>query len=519
VKKWFVLHPFAMALFPILFLFAQNAQQMELQEIFYPALLVLSVTLVVFTVLTFLTKSSNRGALITTVALGFFFSFGQLTVLLDGVKTGLGFIDRHHEGTISWLIGLPCFVIVILIWRSRGNFNRLTPILNKVVLLLVLVQLILGGYTVVSRPSIEQKQTATIESKDHVNSSSPNIFYIILDGYGRQDILKELYNYDNSGFLDFLREKGFYVADSSRSNYSQTLQSLVTTMNMNYLDSLAPMVTSSEDRIVLVHLLKNNEVMNFLRAKKYQIVGFSTGYNFTEPVTADIVLSPEGDVSEFGDLLLKTTPMPFYAKKLVSAFDHDRNRVRYALAKMPRIDEAVDPFFVFAHIIAPHPPFLYDAHGNEYERWWMHNHSDGSHYFRDGGTKEEYVNGYRNQVVKITELIKYCIQEILERYKDNPPVIIIQGDHGPGSRLNWGSSAKTYLPERFSILNAIYLPGVDSFPFYQSITPVNTFRIILNEYFNADLELLADSSYFSVWKFPYNFENVTDRLNKAESGQ
>ncbi len=37
-----------------------------------------------------------------------------------------------------------------------------------------------------------------------------DIYFIVLDGYGRSDVLKEFYEYDNSDFLRGLKEKGFY---------------------------------------------------------------------------------------------------------------------------------------------------------------------------------------------------------------------------------------------------------------------------------------------------------------------
>jgi hypothetical protein len=70
----------------------------------------------------------------------------------------------------------------------------------------------------------------------------PDIYYIILDGHARSDILAELYGYDNNWFVDSLRQRGFYVADRSRTNYAQTYLSLASTLNMTYLDSLAQAV-------------------------------------------------------------------------------------------------------------------------------------------------------------------------------------------------------------------------------------------------------------------------------------
>ena len=63
-----------------------------------------------------------------------------------------------------------------------------------------------------------------------------------------------------------------------------------------------------------------------------------------------------------------------------------------------------------------------------------------------------------------------------------------------------------------SILNAYYLPDQNTELIYDSITPVNSFRLILNAYFNANYELLEDKSYFSDYGQPYNFTDVTKIL-------
>jgi hypothetical protein len=66
------------------------------------------------------------------------------------------------------------------------------------------------------------------------------------------------------------------------------------------------------------------------------------------------------------------------------------------------------------------------------------------------------------------------------------------------------------LRESISILNAYYLPGVDSSQLYDSISPVNTFRLIFNTYFGEDYELLDDRTYYSPYWQPYDFYDVTE---------
>jgi len=125
---------------------------------------------------------------------------------------------------------------------------------------------------------------------------------------------------------------------------------------------------------------------------------------------------------------------------------------------------------------------------------------------------DEFIEGYRNQLAFVNKRLQIAIDEILLQ-SSHPPIIIVQADHGPDARLDFGWKIQnTYLPERMSILNAYYFPDQDYEALYEDITPVNTFRIIFNNYFGTDYELLGDKSYFSRWNSPYLFVDVTDEV-------
>jgi len=49
----------------------------------------------------------------------------------------------------------------------------------------------------------------------------------------------------------------------------------------------------------------------------------------------------------------------------------------------------------------------------------------------------------------------------------------------------------------YSILNASYLPGVEISENEVALSPVNTFRMILNAYFGGQISYLPDNSYIS----------------------
>ena len=118
------------------------------------------------------------------------------------------------------------------------------------------------------------------------------------------------------------------------------------------------------------------------------------------------------------------------------------------------------------------------------------------------------MDGYAAQVAYVNDAVIQLVDR-LQRDSSTPPVIILQGDHGPGSQLDWDSPAATNMWERMSILNAYDIPGLPSESIDPGLSPVNTFRLVLNHLFGYSLERLPDRSYFSSWKDPYRFLPVT----------
>ena len=79
-------------------------------------------------------------------------------------------------------------------------------------------------------------------------------------------------------------------------------------------------------------------------------------------------------------------------------------------------------------------------------------------------------------------------------------------------KQNYRAIEESKIDERMGILNAYYFPDQDYSKLYKGITPVNTFRIILNKYFGTDLDLLEDRSYFSLLSKPYELVDVTEQI-------
>ncbi len=350
----------------------------------------------------------------------------------------------------------------------------------------------------------------------------PDIYYILMDGYARADTLKEIHGYNNSEFLNFLRKKGFYIAEKSRANYGQTWLALASVFNLTYLnDMVGQNGMVSDNRTPLKNMIQNNQVVPFLKSFGYKFISFESGLSFTHMKAADLFLPGWHVPDEFVRTLTNTTPLPglFYeAGRLFGSPTHfflyqaHRDRINYAFDHLADLAGVQSPIFVFAHIIAPHPPFVFGPNGEPIQPDRLFMRTDGSSFVKTGGTVEEYLQNYKGELEYLNTRLKAVIENILAKSTE-PPIIIIQSDHGSRLELDFESPDNTNFQETFSNLSAFYVPGKSPHGFYGGISPVNTFRILFNTYFGTHYEVLPDRSYYSTWDEPYEFLEVTDKVS------
>jgi hypothetical protein len=115
-----------------------------------------------------------------------------------------------------------------------------------------------------------------------------------------------------------------------------------------------------------------------------------------------------------------------------------------------------------------------------------------------------------DQLVYLNGRVLEAVRKILQ-LSPTPPVIVIQADHGPASEKLLARPTPESVKIRNSILNAYYLPGKGKQALYPGITPVNTFRLIMNSYLGTHWPTLQDKSYYSgpIGATPYTFIDVT----------
>jgi hypothetical protein len=554
-------HPFIYSVFPVISLYATNLGKGYLGEaIAIAAGLVVLVTLL-WLLLNLLTKQASSSAIILSAFLVLFFSLGHVISAVGSILEKSPLAERTQflfKGEISLAIWLTIgaillFIISRYVIKRTGKLDTATRFLNIAALTLFVISGLNLGFNGLRfyvipqfRAMMETSDTETtsqgreestvddmetsadstiVQAPDEshgvgefisswqqdlptdgvaVTSDMPDIYYIIVDAYARQDVLQSIFGYDNSEFINYLGDNGFYVANHSSSNYPQTALSLASTLNMIYLDdAISQIGTHTSDRLPLATMIKQSKVFRLLRNSGYQLVAFDSGYDPTRITEADVYLSPPSwSPSPFQEAFVMLTPLSVFRRTVA---DFRRERTLYAFDHVPDAVKNEEPTFVFAHITVPHFPFIFDKDGNPIEP------SKGMG-GREDYEYDEYIDGYTEQLAFASDKVISVIDAILSQSPE-PPIIIVQSDHGPAAQLapGWNVS-ESNVKERLSILNAYYFPDQDYASLYDGITPVNTFRVIFNQFYGCDYDLLDDRAYFSSWNHPYDLTEVTSEV-------
>lgn len=523
MRRTFVIHPLLFAIFPVVFLFAMNVAQFDGNVLVVPILSLLSATLVLWGLLTLILKDSRKAGLVVSLALLLFFSYGHLYRVLPYFRFRVWRVrlDPRHIAFMAW--GLVFLIGGWFAVRTKRDLRQFTRILNVVAFVLVGLSA-LNITTYVVRTWLKPQEAGHVQgsSQDHIDpkvlEELPDIYYIILDAYARQDILKELFGCDNSGFLEELRKRGFYVADRSTSNYAHTLLCFTSTLNMNYVQKLLPDADpESDDLTPLIEMMRHSEVRRILKEHGYTTIAFSAGYMVTDMINADIYVAPGWFADEFPNALLDMTPIWLFFQK-VSRIPLHRRRLLNTFEQLEGFAEKKFPKIVHAHLVCPHDPFVFGPNGEPVNPPRLNRIPEPR---LEGPLLDEYRRYYGDQVTYLNQRILQAIDVIIAK-SDRPPVIILQGDHGPPSELKTitGPPTPRALRERFSIFNAYYLPGEGKQKgLYPEISPVNSFRVVMNNYFGKSYERLEDRSYMSVWNKLYSLTDVTDYVHAAPGAE
>ena len=505
------LHPLLAAAYPVLFLFATNAaEQVTVEPLWRPLALSLGAAAIVLLDLRLIVGDWHRAALLTTVLVIGFFGYGHVWNAVD---------ERMQS---QWyLIGAWTLLIATALyaaWRLRGWATLATPALN----LAAAILLLMNGWgltqAVVALGATQAPPDSDLTALEltPADGERPDVYYIILDRYAGSTALAESFGFDNEPFLEALEERGFEVARHAHANYIKTPLSLVSSLNMELLDpeALKRDQEDGADRDPIHRALRDRlAVPSALREIGYQYVHIA---NWWEPsatnVDATRVFRYAGQ-DEFTTVLSETTLLRAFNEPEAAPTDPYDWRVlhahtRYALDTLDEVPGIPGPKFVFAHLLIPHEPYVFDVDGS----------FTGRAVVAERGRTESYVRQLQYANSRMIETIDRIIDE-----SDGEAVIMLQADEGPFPEryaedewgFRWRTATDAELEEKFGILFAMRVPDADlaDAGFHDGITPVNAFRVIFNARFGTDLPMLRDRiwAHDSLYRF-FEFFEITDRL-------
>jgi hypothetical protein len=509
-----VLHPLLFAAFPVLYLFTDNITKgVQLADVWRPLTLVVGATAAVFVILSLLLRNTRKAGVAVSALVALFFSYGYVSGLTQGWS--IAGIQAGSDGFLTVLWEVLAVAAVVAAIRTRRRLFDLTTILNVVSGGLVALNLLTIGFVQLgARPDRNYLSVGNLRLDPLAAAAvggPRDIYYIMVEDYAGGSTLRNEFGLDNQPFLDELAARGFYVAADSSANYPMTLLSLASSLNMQYLDPIADAVgTTTGNASPAISSVRNSEVVRLLKAAGYGYVHIGSWWG---PSTTD----PEADsniefggLSEFSTALYKTTALWPIASRFSFFPDtlnlrvREQNRFQFQFDQLDHTRQVPGPKFVFAHIISPHAPYVFDRSGR-----FVTNEQEASR-----SEAENYVE----QLLYVNKRLLELLDQLLSGPEETRPIIILQSDEGPfpGQPEGWVSQPPRLLAKKFPILNAYFLPGASDPGMYQSITPVNSFRVVFDRYFDAGLPLLPDRNFvYQDLSHFYKFTDVTEQLRSS----
>lgn len=504
-------YPWLVAVIPILHFLASNPLHFPLTAATTALIVALLVITVAVAGLRLVLKTWHQAAAVAAVVTIVLFAYGHIERAIDG---------RLDDQVLFPAAVMLAAAAVGTSIRAPVPAARAVPLLNVSALILILLQgASLAGFswTGYARQTQSEHSQATATTS-HLFSqlpaaaaSRPDIYYLILDGYGRHDALGD---FDNSDFLKELERRGFYVASDATSNYMFSMQSLASSLNLAYLDQLQHRVPKSQRDYL--DLVQNNALVEILKKLGYTYVHLQSGWSITnDSPHADILVqfTPSGVEStvletgkppsypsrsvavgagnvSFIRELLNTTALRVVLSNSLLRESHGRYNwwaPERALQMFDYLAEPIEtpgPKFVFAHILKPHKPATFDRHGNMFL-------SKGG----DVGFSDDHdpsvPDAYIGQLIHTNLLVLRSIDGILE-HSDGAAIIVIAGDHGRAGNF-----------PRHAILAAFHLPDSGDPDIAPSVSSVNHFRYVLDRYFKLGIGLLEDRT---IWHDMKHFD-------------
>jgi hypothetical protein len=480
-------------IFPLVLLWRINIRQTTVSAVAPSFAMTLLFAAVVFIVWLLIVRSLEKTVLLSFLTTIFIFSYGHLLNVIRGIEG----LDISWSFFIIFFGYLVIFgILFFLVFRMEQVRPQIPLILLPIAALtlfnLTSIGLFFLKHAQYSDPAPIANLIDNTSSEIALSHTLPDIYFIVLDAYAREDMIMEVVGYDNSDFLESLRGRGFYIPACAHSNHSATMNAMASVLNFEYYDP-------KEDNSFKKQLIHHSKARKIFESYGYKFV---TARGFLPEIDihdSDIYLNfmnEQGlvvnlDKERFTSLYLDTTIfhvlseminhdpekfsiLPFWFVLPPAEANHWYMHNLSLFDTLEKIPEWPGQHFVYAHINAPHSPYVFNR--------------DGSFRFATPSMIDEKIL-YEDTLIYLNQRTLKMVDSILEK-SSIAPIIIIQGDHGiHGLTVGF---------DKLKILSAYYLPGDLSLEPYDLITPVNNFPLILHNYFDPSIQLLPDMLWVNI---------------------
>lgn len=483
-------YPYIIGLFPALNLYLINYFQLEFYRSVRTILVSITMTALVEVLIWVIVKKGDVTRVFTSFCMIVLLNYGAL----------FSFLDEHQLGSLNLARVRYMVPFIFILFITLAFFLKKSKKFGKSIdgffslVSVILLGLLLYNFLVVKIQSAQILKNGPVivdDQKIDYSGFRPNIYHIVLDGYTSSSALLQDFKFDNSGFENSLHEMGFVIPEQTISNYDETVSSLATALNMNWVENLIDVTQEDPNRLRLIDSLVNSKTRMILEDMGYQTFAFENEFRWALWTNADFYETPRnrnillGSLNPYELIFLDNSIGRLVRNYDQSIFDNmiensgavNLDKVveqSYILERLPELPDYITPKFVFAHLTTTHVPFVFDIDGSE-----MPLENQGSNRntnFEDSKIREGYINSIQFTNQRIIQIVSEIIR------KDPNAIIIIQGDHGyPGNNRN-------------QIFIAIYdtkysVENVDC------LSPINFYRYIFNSWFGTNYQILDNNSY------------------------
>ncbi len=503
------LHPIVFAAYAVLFLWSQNLGETAAPPVLISLVVVVAAAALLTAVASLLFRDRRRGALVAAPIVVGLLMYGHGADLVA---------ELHIPGIVqqaAWA-ALVALAVVAAVKLDDRRVATIDIVLLRVAAILVAVSLAFIVPFIVTSPAGGASIGHTDPVTDTTTAPKRDVYWLVFDRYGSDRALELQYGVDND-LTPWLREQGFTVLPDSHANYIRTVMSMSSTLQMSHLDGLAQAQgPASQDVAALNALLQDPLVARQFKSLGYRYFHIGSWWDPTRTdvgADVDLTVSSLPGTSDFADVLYDGSALPAIAKRLgISPQSRRERHFTYneeGLESLASVRHEPGPKFVLAHILLPHPPFVFDRDGS-----FINDEAAAAM------TNEELHN---RQLDYTNARIREIVTGLLSLPERERPIIIFQADEGPWppsysaerrSSSDWAAGAtEQELEQKYGIMNAWYLPGGEDLGLYPTMTAINTFPMLFSRYFGIEYPTLPDRVYSSHdWFHPYDLTDITDRL-------